>query len=157
MGVLNISDILDLDSYANSWHILENKGQAEDFLLLVIDFKINDLTKESENFIKYQSFYTADVCDFFSKKLGYVILFGEKIDIFDALFVANENIFNHLVSWYLNQRVKNLENIKNNLSARFLLDNDLIGKSKSNAYSFIKKKEKLGLNELDIPDSVYID
>lgn len=83
MGISNISDILDLDSYANSWHILENKGQTEDFLLLVIDFKINGLTKESENFVKYQSLYTSDVCEFFSKKLGYVVLFGEKIDIID--------------------------------------------------------------------------
>lgn len=103
MGISNISNILDLDSYVNSWHILENKGQI------------------------------------------------------DAFFVANKNIYFSLVSWYLNQRIKNLEDLKSSLSARFLLDNDLIGKSKSNAYSFIKKKEKLGLNEIDIPDSVYMD
>lgn len=157
MGISNISDILDLDGYANSWHILENKGQAEKFLLLVIDFKINDLTKESENFVKYQSFYTSDVCEFFSKKLGCVVLFGEKIDIIDAFFVANKNIYFNLVSWYLNQRIKNLEDLKSSLSARFLLDNDLIGSSKSKAYSFVKKREKLGLNDLDIPDSVYMD
>lgn len=157
MEISNISDILDLDGYANSWHILENKGQAENFLLLVIDFKINELTKESENFVKYQSLYTSDVCEFFSKKLGYVVLFGEKIDIIDAFFVANKNIYFSLVSWYLNQRIKNLEDLKSSITTRFLLDNDLIGSSKSKAYSFVKKREKLGLSNIDIPDSVYMD